>query len=227
MKALKVTISGSYRTAKGDIIDFEDVKGSIPKVDEDLAIMHVRSRYAVMWINESKNKDGDKLYPQRVDAIRQVFVDDIKEANSNFSYIGKDIKEMSYRELQDLATAKDLRKVQLPKELSGISLREMRQAAYVAYSENVLKEEIDVNAEGFNYMKLPALVIDGGVCRDASNTFTNDEIIDQEQKNKDTGSSKENYTLKDLKKMADNKNVPYHNSIGFDALYIKLFGGSS
>jgi len=227
MKALKITISGSYRTAKGDVVDFEDVTGIIPKVDEDLAIMHVQSRYSVPWIKLAKNKKGDFLYPQRVDTVRQVFVDDITDYEIRFSYLGKDIKAMSYIELQDVATANDLRKVPLPKELSGVSLREIRQQAYLSYSDIVLGKFIDVDADDFNFSKLPPIIVDDSVHRDTSGKITNDEIISGEQDNRSTSPARESYTIADLKKIADGKGINYHSSIGFDALHTRLFGGAS
>jgi hypothetical protein len=145
-----------------------------------------------------------------------------------FSYIGKDIKELDYAELHDLATAKDLRRIQLPKEQSGVSLREMRQMAYVEYSDKVLGNFINHNEEGFNFAKLAPLKIDGDARRDTSKKITNEEILDQEEKTMDISSTpKSTLTLDDLKGIAKQKNISYHNTIGFDALYAKLYGGAA
>lgn len=225
VKALQVTISGSYRTATKEIVDFEDVKGIIPHVGEDLAAMHVRGRYAVMWVKAAEDKKGEKLYTKRIEDMRQVFVDEIKEVDvEQFSFVGKDVRELDYIELQDLATAKDLRKVPLPKETSGASLREVRQVAYVEYAEKVHREFIDINDPEFNYAKLPKLKIDGEARREASKKFTNEEIIEQEQDTTSTQGVKSDLTLEDLKEMADKKGIKYHPATGFEKMYVKIFG---
>lgn len=228
VKALKVTISGSYRTANRDIVDFDDVSGIIPFVDEDLAAMHVRGRYAVMWVKNAVDKAGAKLYPKRIEDMRQVFIDDIEEIEvDEFSYVGKDIKELTFEEMQDLATAKDLRSIPLPKELSGTSLREMREKAYLAYSEKVLGRYIDPNKPEYNYAKLDKLRIDGDVRREATGKITNEEMIEQEQKNPSTEPPKKNLTLDDLKNIAKHKGIQVQPDIGFDELYGKLYGGAA
>ena len=232
VKALKITISGSYRTATKDIVDFEDVSGVIPFVDEDLAAMHVRGRYAVLWV-KAEMKGDEKMYPKRVEDMRQVFIDNIEEIQiDQFSYIGKNIKELSYKELQDLATAKDLRRIQLPKELSGMSLREMRETAYLQYSEHVLKIEIEHNSEDpegnsmIDYAKLPPLHVDGeGARRDEMVKLNNDDIIEQEQVSTKTEDSA--LSLEDLKEIATSKNLKFHPNIGFDALHAKVYGNAA
>ena len=94
MKALKATVSGSYKTAQGDIIDFEDVEGVVPFVDEAHAFMHIKSRYAATWIKAAVTDTDKKVYPDRIEKVRQVFLDSLEETTHDFSYIGKDIKKM-------------------------------------------------------------------------------------------------------------------------------------
>ena len=228
-KALKVTVSGSYRTANKEIVDFENLSGLLPVVDEDLAAMHVQTRYVPTWLRNAVDKKGERIYTKRIEDVRQVFIDEIEKVNAGeFSYVGKDIKNLEYQELQDLATAKDLRRIPLPKELSGVSLREMRQMAYVDYSDKVLKKFIDHNEEGFNFSKLPPLIIDGDARRETSQKITNEEILDQEQKVMDVSSTpKSTLTIDDLKGIAKQKGISHHPNIGFDALYAKIYGGAS
>ena len=224
MKALKVTISGSYKTSKGDIIDFEDISGVIPFVSEEHAKMHVMRRYASEWIRAKTNKDGEKVFKDRIEHMRQVFVDEIEETYYDFSYVGKDIKKMSYEELQDLATAKDLRTIPLPKAFSGLSLREMRVKAYLAYSEKVNKIVLNDNDPDFNFADLPELKAGESVRKEPVAKMTNDDIINQEQKSTSTASTKSTLTLDDLKKIADEKGIDYSKDIGFDSLHAQLFG---
>lgn len=244
MPLLKVTISGSYRTASGEIVDFDGVTGTIPHVDEDLAKMHVRGRYAHPWVKNAKKKDGEKAYEERIDSMRQVFIDHIEEVEGESSFAGKNIKELTFEELQDLATAKDLRRIPLPKDISGVDLREMRAQAYMDYASSVLglddtakvdqdnpqpvEERINPGMEGYNFAALPDIKLDGERRRDTSQKITNEEMIRAEQKQTKLGSTpKSTLTLDDLKELAKTKKIPFHPNIGFDALYDKLYKGAA
>lgn len=241
MKALKVTVSGSYKTANGDVIDFEDVQGVIPAVEEEHAKMHVRRRYASEWIRDAVDDTDKKVYPQRIDRMRQCFIDDIEETDHKFSYVGKDIKKMSYEELQDLATAKDLRTIPLPKKTSGVDIREMREKAYLEYSAKVLGNPIDVkhpdpeyaSKQGarlvFDFAKVPSLLVEDGEARlETGAKVTNEEILDLEMKSRDINSTpKDDFTLNDLKEIAKEKGIKHHWNIGFDKLYDMLYGSGS
>lgn len=229
MKALKITISGSYRNSKREAIDFDGVTGIIPFVDEDLAKMHVQSRYARVWIKNAKDAEGGKLYPERIEDMRQTFIDSIEVVDANFSFFGKNIKEMTAEELQDLATYKDLRVIPLPKEASGADLREIRTVAYAAYSDaffgtNFMK---DKDQEGFNFATLPALVVEGAQRRDPTIKLTNDEVLQKEQERMDVASTpKANMTIDELRKLAKQKNIPFSQNTGFDDLYAKVYGAA-
>ena len=205
---LELTISGSYRTADKDIVDFENVKCLIPACDESIGAMHAQSRYAYGAIKAKMN--GQKpAYPKRIEDIRQVFVDDIKEAEGPVSFVGKDIKELSFDELQDLATRKDLRTIPLPKELSGMDLREARIRAYVAYHDKVLKgKPIKWGEEGFNFSKLPSIIMDYSLRSEGSKKISNEEIIEQEQASKSTDAANETtMELDDLLALAQEKGI--------------------
>lgn len=239
--ALKVTVSGSYKTSNGEIVDFEDVSGIIPLVDEEHAKMHVRRRYASEWVGAALDDADKKLYPKRIDRMRQCWIDDLEETVHEFSYVGKDIKKMTYEELQDLATAKDLRTIPLPKKISGVDIREMRQKAYLEYSAKVLQNPIDekkplpehASKSGdrlmFDFAKLPPLEVSDGEARvETAQKITNEEILDQEMKPQTLGSKhKDQFTLEQLKDLAKKKNVKHHWNIGFDRLYDMLFDGNA
>lgn len=244
MKMLKVTISGSYRNSKKEIVDFENVSGLIPLVDDEHAAMHVRSRYAATWVRAATNPDGEKKYPERIDAMRQVFIDTIEEVDGVPSYIGKSIKAMSFEELQDLATAKDLRRIQLPKEQSGVDLRTMRATAYMDYASKVLgmddslrldpknplpvEKRINPDTEGYNFAKLPDIIVDAATRVDTAKKMTNEDIINLEASTTDLSSKPgSNLTLQDLRNIATEKNIPFHPTIGFDALYARIYGGGA
>ena len=105
--AYKVTLSGTYRNGANESVDFQEVTGFIPLVDEDMAQAMCVKRYAKVFITQ------DKRYKDRVTRTRSVYVDSMEPCYHEFSYVGKDIKQMTYEELQDLATAKDLRSIPL------------------------------------------------------------------------------------------------------------------
>ena len=220
MKALKVTISGSYSSSGKDIVDFDNVEGIIPFTDEEHAAMHVRSRYANEWVKAEKKKDGEKMYPDRIELMRQVFIDDIEEVEADLSFISTDIKKMSDRELQDLATYKNLMKIPLPKPQSGSSLREMREIAYVEYVDKIMGDYVDPNSPDFNFSKLDAIIINPDAKAAKHETKSIDQSIDDEVSDED---DEDEMTLDELKAIADEKGIVYHHRIGFDKLYAKVY----
>lgn len=227
MKALKFKISGSYRNSRREVIDFDNVVGTIPYNREDIATMHVIDRYAVMWVKNSVDKDGNKTYPERIESMRQVFVEAMKEVDAELSFMGKDIKEMDHEELQDLATHKDLRQIPLPREISDMSLREIREEAYVAYSDCIEKTNLSHERKQgtFKYYEAPPIYPSEGHRFDASVKLTNDEVLKFEEEMDINATPKTNMTIDDLQNLAREKNIPFTDSMGFDALYEKIFGG--
>lgn len=222
-KMLEFTISGSYKTAQKEIIDFENVKGTVPFQDEDVATMHVRSRFASRWIKETKNQDGEPMYPERIQRVREVHIDNIKETTGNLSFVGKDIKELTFEEIQDLALAKDLRKVPLYK---ASDLRNSRVMAYIEYADKVLKQDpINHNEEGFNFAKLPPLVIDGIVRREREMKVTNEDIINAEMRS--YSEPKSTLSFDDLKAIAKSKNIDIRGNLSYDTLYQRLYGSAA
>lgn len=231
-RALKVTISGDYYNSKKEKIDFDKVEGFIPWCDEDkgLASMHVRGRYAMNWIKNAKDEDGKPKYPERIDRIHQCFVDDVEEAKSSFSFIGKDIKELSQEELQDLATAKNIMKIPLPN--SGHSKRSMLELAYAAYCSVVLKQNLkpEPHEVGFNFKKLPSLFLDASGRVDNTRKLSNDEVIEAEMRGKKVNlgeskvSSENAFSLEELKQLAEETGIAYEEGVTHADLYKAVFG---
>lgn len=231
-RALKVTISGDYYNSKKEKIDFDKVEGFIPWCDEDkgLASMHVRGRYAMNWIKNAKDEDGKPKYPERIDRIHQCFVDDVEEAKSSFSFIGKDIKELSQEELQDLATAKNIMKIPLPN--SGHSKRSMLELAYAAYCSVVLKQKLkpEPHEVGFNFKKLPSLFLDASGRVDNTRKLSNDEVIEAEMRGKKVNlgeskvSSENAFSLEELKQLAEETGISYEEGVTHADLYKAVFG---
>jgi len=222
-KALKIVISGSYRSAEHKVVDFTSVAGVIPFCDEDVAFMHLKSRYAPIWITSDTRYQKDRVY-----SVREVYVDSMEEVEHEFSYVGKDIKLMTAEELQDLATAKDLREIPLWRKGS---VRHAQNIAYAQYSKLVLGKKIDHRKEGFNVAKLPPIIVGGEIRRDTTKKITNEEYLSRsETKNVDSDDDFEDelvdetaLTLADLKEIANRKGIKFHPTIGRDALYDKIY----
>lgn len=252
MQALKVTISGSYNTSTRDVIDFDNISGIVPFVSDAKVKQYVRKRYAYEWVRTARTKDGkvlpygskegDLLFKERISQMRQTFIDDIVPIEHDFTYIDKNIKEMSYEELTDLATANDLLAVPLPKGLSGVDLREMRICAYIEYSGKVAGRPINRQAppqeyadetedrEGnqrltFSFAKLPPLIAGGGVHVNHGAGRTNDEVIAQEMKPTSlTGGGEGKPTFEELKAMAASQGITLHHRNTYESLYQKIYG---
>lgn len=224
-KFLEFTISGCYYNSRKETIDFEDVKGKIPYCDEENGVgsMHVRSRYAVKWIKEAVDSKGEKLYPERIEKIRQVFIDDVQPATGTLSFVGKNIKELSIDEMQELAVAKDLRFIPIPGK--GLSKRDMLIRAYVAYAEKVLFKKIKWQEPDFNFSALPDIILDDKTRVEEGGKISNDEMIEREMSSKRTDSPKARFTIEELKTIADSKNISYSDDVEFSDLYNTLFSG--
>ncbi len=216
MKAYKVTISGSYRAADYKYIDYSGVTGFIPYTQEDIAEMHIRGRYARMWIMQ------DGKFKDRLLDVRECYIDAMVECEHEFSFVGKDIREMTQEELQDLATAKDLRLIPLYKKGSE---REARTKAYAAYSEQVLKNIVKYQEEGFNLMKQPPIIVtDSAWRKDTTRKLTNDEVMDAEA---NIGKAKSPFSREELESLAKANNIKFHPGISDDKLYERIYGGKA
>lgn len=215
-KAYAVTISGSYHNSKGEEVDFLNLKGVIPMTaSEEMAVAMVRTRYVQMWI-----KADPKAYPERLSDVRECYIDDIQETEAEFSFMGKNITDMSYEELQDLATAKDLRGIPLFRDGS---LRTSQGRAYAEYSNKVLGVDVNWREEGYNVMKMPPIIVDGTPKKTKEKKLTNEDIIQKEQDS--TSTDKPEFTRPELEKLAKENSISFNPSITDEALKRKVFGG--
>lgn len=214
VKAYNVTVSGTYKNSKGEIVDFKDLKGKVPMCSSpELAEGLIRKRYAPMWLMDSPK------YPDRATRVREVFIDKMEEIESpEFSYVGKNILELDYHELQDLATAKDLRAIPLYK--SG-GLRQAVGIAYAEYSTKVLGRKVNHRDAGFNVAKLPPIVVDAGVEKNTPRTLSNDEVLAQEGENQIMNDSR--LSRAELEQLAKEKNISFNKAITDEALHAKIF----
>lgn len=258
-KTLKVTISGSFKASDGEIESFERVTGIIPRLHTDpagddrlsKADQMIIKRYAPIWIGRQRKKDAagqeiDEPKYKRVQKVRQVFIDSIEDNDDNpdasLSYVGKNIMDMNFEELQDLAAANDLSGVPLYKVNS---LAHARRVAWSEYARKVLKavgEEYGWTNQAFNPNKHEPIIADGVIRISGDHVATIEETIDRENLSMKEGldnqgklkvmpnvtdPSRSRLTLPQLKAIADEKKIGYHKSIGYDQLYTKIYGAKA
>jgi|GEM_PF-3997434 len=214
MKALKVTISGTYKDSSNEVKEYENITGTIPFCDEGKAHQACKNRYAKIWISAKHS------LPKH---IREVYLDDIEEVESNFSFVNKDIKEMNAAELQDLAVYLDLK---LP-EYKKTSLRNSRVKAVEKYLLNIKGVPQDkVNLVMSNtFSDLPPCVINEKEEKKVDDRQEEDLSLELEKygvKMVNT-EEQENYSLEDLKNIARARNIKHNPNIGHDKLYKKIF----
>lgn len=229
MKLLEFTLSGSYRNSNAEIVDFDGVKVVVPKNAEDICFMHIKSRYAVQAVN------ADPRYSkERASRVRQLFVDGFKEVEGELSFAGKNLKELSERELQDLATFYDLRGIPLPTRQSGFSLREMRVRAYAEYVERVMKGKRVQWREGkFDFAKAADIKLETGAAAprvESEGKISNEKILELEQKPSAPVAMGERedpatrFTLEELKQLADENKISYDDETAtVQELHARLF----
>lgn len=250
---LKATISGSFKAADGEVESYDRVTGYLPGLDDDKAQQQIIKRYAFIWIGQtmkkdSKGKPSDEPKYKRVQRVREVFIDsieEVEEGDENFgkqlSYVGKDIMEMNFEELQDLAAAKDL--ISIPKYKTG-SLVNARRIAFAEYANKVLgwtedvldprtgkkeKKPLDWRQAGFNPAKFPVIKADGRIRRDGFEAADIEESIETENLVMKHGNAAppldgdSRLSIEQLKLIAKAKNIPFNANIGYDALYKKLY----
>lgn len=240
---LKVTISGSYRVASRQIESFDNVTGLMPPVDEDKATQMAIKRYAKIWVSQSKNKDGEPKY-KHIDKVRQVFIDSIEFNEENpkavLSYVGKDIMEMNYEELQDLATANDLSGIPLYKTGSLVTARRIAFSEYAIkileleeYAPTDKKEKFnlyDHRTAGFNPKKFEPIIADDEIRRfDGHQTDIEDAAQEEFKPTKRKGGQPvdepvNRMTFTQLKTIATQRGVEFNKGISYENLHKKVYG---
>lgn len=217
VKALRAVLSGSYRNSKKEIIDFQDLEGIIPFNEEEVAFSHLRKRYAAMWIMKNPEK-----FKERLHSVREVFIDVLEEAKGDFSFIGKDIKQLTQDELQDLACCKDIRGIPVFRK---VSLRNAQAQAYAAYSAAILDEPIQIHEPGFNFVKMRSIILDGKTRTDRTRALTNEEVIQGEQRTTNMRDEpvRTNLTREELIQIARERSIKFAPQITTDNLYRKVY----
>ncbi len=236
MKLKKVSISGRYKSGE-KTKDFQ-VSGLVPAVNDDKVRQHVQARYAPMWISDGgKNSRPDTICPCYIDEIETV------EAKK-LTLIGKNIKEMSFEELQDLATLFDLMGIPLYKE---DSLSETRRKAILEWSvmiDGANREEAKIVKEGMlsdmpdiivkvegseDEPEVPAPVEPAPVVVEKTAPVAPTPIVapepiaaDPTNKADPTQITEEGLTIEDMREIATKNDIKFNAAIGFDKLYDRL-----
>lgn len=237
---IKVTISGSFKTAGKDIESFENVVGIMPRLDDDKVQQMVVRRYAKIWVGKERKRDANGKFTDEpkyrfINKIRQVFIDSVEDndeaPDAVLSYVGKNIMDMNFEELQDLAAAKDLSRVPLYKVNSLVHARRVAWAEYATKVLGAVGPEFDNNNAAFHPNKHEPIIADAVIRRDGGHVATIEETIDRENlamqgkaKANVTDTSASKLTLENLKAIADEKKINYHKNISYDALFAKLYG---
>lgn len=264
-KTLKVTISGSYVSANRDIESFDNVTGIIPRLDEDKANQMVIRRYAKIWVTQARKPDGDKMY-KTLQRVRQVFIDSIDDNDGmivvkdqetgvdvevdasklELSYVGKNVMDMSFEELQDFAAANDLAGVPLYK-MGGLS--HARRVAFSEYAIKVLELEeylpsdkdekqniYDYRVIGFSPTRFEPIIADAQIRRSGGVSANIEETIDREllaaqaakgkKQEQSAAKAGSKLTMEQLKAIATQRNINFHKGISYDALFGKIYGAT-
>lgn len=244
-KTIKVTISGSYRSANRQIESFDGVVGYMPTLAEDKVNQMAIKRYARIWVAQAKKEDGEPKF-KHISNIRQVFVDSIEDneekPNALLSYVGKNIMKMNFEELQDLAAANDLSGIPLYK--SGALITAQR-VAFSEYAIKVLQLEeyaptdkqekfnlYDHRTSGFNPHKFEPIIADDVIRRNDAGKMTNEEVIEAESQpvrrkgGKDVGGASKDtrLTFEQLKSIAVQRNIAFNKGVSYEVLYKKVYG---
>lgn len=211
MKAWKITLSGTYVDGAKQTQDYQDLVGVIPLVPEDQIQFWAGNRCVQMWVIADK-----ETYPQRFGRVREVFVDNVEEVNvdaKEFGFVGKNIKDMTYEDLQMLAICKGIPTI--PHFKTG-SLRTQREVAYKEYHKEVLKDEV---LDDFNYGKAPDLVVGDANVRIFKRHQVRNDLSHLAPTELDEGMS-----LDDLKKIADSMGLKYKSNASKKTLMQMITG---
>ena len=131
---LEVTVEGIYESDTGSgQKKYQSFKYTFKtsRVREKGIETHVMRRFIPMLIEKDKKNSGIIF-----SRLKSFLITSIKKVDDSNSIIGKNIRNFSIWEIQDLAATFDLLKVPLP---NSCSITEMRDLAILAYMEKVLK----------------------------------------------------------------------------------------
>ncbi|MHA1970363.1 MAG: hypothetical protein ACTSXE_00775, partial [Candidatus Thorarchaeota archaeon] len=100
MEMTKLKVSGYFKTKSGTDIDsatFSDIVITLPHRNEDFFIRDAKRMFPVV---QQKHKDLKKV---RFEGLIRIDVDDFDDFEGKPECVGKDIKEMTWEELQSMS----------------------------------------------------------------------------------------------------------------------------
>lgn len=208
IKGLKIKhVYGTYKATDKTNVGY-DLSGIVPFNDIDIVEYHMRSRHIPIWLQQKAKKEFSGKEVKTFLKTLEMWIDDaIEEVDHEFSFIGKDIKQMTREELQDLALYKDLRAIPL---YHKSSVRSMRERAYKAYKKHIDDKFDD---KYFDYATAEPLIVEGEPNRSKHEAVSNDALLDIREKIINTPQ-----TMDALKQYADKLGIKYANTIGYDKL---------
>ena len=133
---LKLKVSGSFKTQPGtdkDRCNFSNVEVIIPENKWEYHTSHAQRMFPLALEKDKRYKD------KNYEGLIKIYVDNVEEIEGDIICLHKNIKEMSWAELQSLACHKKLREIPLYK--SG-NLRTAREKAYIVYTEQINKRRV-------------------------------------------------------------------------------------
>lgn len=175
---LKLKVTGSY-LRNGEPNDY-DLTVYMPKCDEDHIQQAAMYRATPMALYK-KGTACDYLRSCYVDEIEEVELtkdtpkeeaEAIKEAEA---YMGKDIKTLTYEDIQNAAIAYQLQGVPLYHQTD---IRESRQRFYYEYANNILELEIE---KDFDYANARQITLDEKKKARVKPQKSNSELLDEEE----------------------------------------------
>lgn len=256
-KTLRATISGSYVANDKEIESFDRVVGVIPALDTEhhdgerlsKAEQMLIKRYARAWIDKARKKapDGtllDEAKYKRVKRVREVQVDSIDTnddaPNDVLPYVGKDIMDMDWEDIQDFAAANDLSAVPLYRVGSLFHQKKVAWSEAARKILGLIGKEFHWTDQNFNPSQYEPIIADDVVRRSGGHVAKIEETIDREalalrqlkkedmdairKVSGDATAADSQMTLAQLKSVADDKKVKYHPTIGYKQLYEKIYG---
>lgn len=206
---LKFTVSGTYRNAHNhdaERVEFEKLEIIMHECEEG---RYTQNLFRLVPIALK----GSEKYPVRCEVLEQVFIDKVENVDTSDPLVGKDVKELSWEELQMLCVKHNLREIPLP---GFMALREAREIAYKAYMENIRLRDLPNGS----FADWPPLIIDiSKVQVKEAENLSNDKLLEIEQKN--PGAS--DLTMEELKEAAKMRGISFGPNIGYQTLYAKVF----
>jgi hypothetical protein len=209
--AYRVKLSGTY-TVGDDVLDFYDLTGYIPANTETIVAAAAVKRYATMWL---KIKNKGKV---NVSRIREVFVDEMTPCRHEFSYAGKDIRNLSLEELQDVAVAYDLREAPLYKTSSLLA---SRKKVYGLYCKYILEEATDTNAESFSLQQAKPAILEADDYQD--NTLVRAIAQDHDARTKSPEQELDGISREKLFGMAQRMGIKVPDNARYEQVYKLVF----